>query len=261
MQISDVDDEVELEALLKKNPDGIEEGLRVINNQVSTPKGRIDLLCVDSDNVLTIVELKVKIDDDQLKQATNYFDWALENLPWIASIYPKFNIDTTSWPKIILVAPDFTDSVMTGAKYLTWEADIAMYKYLTISHEGKKEVFCSEVMIPEIAEVPSEPRTIEDETNYIKDDNVRKAFVQTLESIKSLGDDIEPRATQSRVVFKYRGRNFANLASKRSFFYVGWKEGSESKKVKVKQFEEAQGFVEEKVKRAYESVGGKQPAQ
>jgi RecB family endonuclease NucS len=59
MHIEEVDlkDERELEDVLKKNPEQIEKGLKLIANQVITPKGRIDLLCVDKEGVLTIVEL------------------------------------------------------------------------------------------------------------------------------------------------------------------------------------------------------------
>jgi hypothetical protein len=38
---ADVNDELELEILLKKRPNQIEKGLKVIENQVITPKGRI----------------------------------------------------------------------------------------------------------------------------------------------------------------------------------------------------------------------------
>lgn len=82
-QEADVKDETELETLLKRYPDQIEKGLKIIDNQIITPKGRFDLLGVDVDRVLTIIELKVKRDDDHLKQAINYFDWILENsLGW-----------------------------------------------------------------------------------------------------------------------------------------------------------------------------------
>jgi RecB family endonuclease NucS len=91
--------EQQLEYLLKKDPEQIEKGLKIIANQVVTPKGKIDLLCVDEERVLTVVELKLDQDDDQLKQAINYYDWVFENMDWIRSTYPKFNISDDYRPK------------------------------------------------------------------------------------------------------------------------------------------------------------------
>lgn len=254
---ADVEDEVELESLLKKNPNQIEKGLKVIANQVITPKGRIDLLCVDTDGVLTIVELKVKRDDDHLKQAINYFDWVLENSLWIGKVYPKFKIDQKSLPKIILVAPDFTDSVVTGAKYFNTFADTTLLKYKVVGHEEKKYVVCTEVRIPDVYEIIEAPRKIEDEINYIKVESVRKACEKAVEAIKKLGKDIEASATKSRIVFKYQGRNFASVSSRREFFYIEWKEEDGWYEEAVKQFSEAEEIISNNVQKAYELIGGK----
>ena len=68
--------EAELEEILNNNSDMIEEGFRMLRTQKrTTPYGkRLDLLGVDSNGTLTVVELKVREDDNQLPQAIEYFD-------------------------------------------------------------------------------------------------------------------------------------------------------------------------------------------
>jgi hypothetical protein len=256
---ADVNDEVELEALLKRRPNQIEKGLKVIENQVLTPKGRIDLLCVDTDNILTIVELKVKRDDDHLKQAINYFDWAWENSLWIGKVYPKFKIDSEYYPKIILVAPDFTESVVTGAKYFKEIADIILLKYTVLKHEEKKYVVCTEVKVPDVKETMEKPRTVKDKINYIKVEGVKKACEKTIEEIRNLGSNVEVSVTKSRIVFKYQGRNFASVISRREFFYIEWKEADSWYVEDVKQFGKAEEIINNNVRKAYKLVGGNLP--
>ena len=54
---SDIRDERELESLLKKDPEQIENGMVVINNQIPTPPSNrtMDLLCIDSQGTLAII--------------------------------------------------------------------------------------------------------------------------------------------------------------------------------------------------------------
>lgn len=256
-QEADVKDETELEILLKRHPDQIEKGLKIIDNQVITPKGRFDLLGVDTDGVLAIVELKVKRDDNHLKQAINYFDWVLENSLWIGKAYPKFSIDQEAMPKIILVAPEFTDSVVTVAKYFGTFADVTLLKYSVVGYEEKKHVVCTEVRIPDVHETLEMPRSVEDEIEYIKVEDVKQACEKTIDTIKKLGKNIELKATKSRVVFKYLGRNFAHVSSRREFFYIDWKEEDGWYEEAVRQYSEAEEVINDNVKKAYKLIGGK----
>lgn len=213
---------------------------------------------VDADGVLTIVELKVKRDDDHLKQAINYFDWVSENSLWIGKVYPKLKIDQNSYPKIILIAPDFTDSVITGAKYFnTHVTDVILLKYSIVGYEEEKYVVRTEVKIPDVSERLEAPRTIKDHIEYIKVESVKEACEKTIEEIKKIGNDIEASATKSRAVFKYQGRNFAIVKSRREFFYLQWKEEDGWYLEDIRKFSEAEKVINNNIKKAYELVGGK----
>lgn len=260
MNIEEVDlkDEKELEDLIKKNPEQIEKGLKVIANQVITPKGRIDLLCVDKEGVLTIVELKVDQDDDHLKQAINYYDWVFENMDWLRNNYPAFSISNETRPKIILVAKNFTDSVITSAKYFAEVFDIKLYVYKALKIDGERFVVCNEIALPAIREIPEKPKTVTDHLNYITDEEVRRVCNETIKLIKNLAEDVEVTPTKWGISFKYKGRNFAALYPRRESFLLQWKEGEYwPSETNLKNIERVKELFEEKIRKAFELVGGK----
>jgi hypothetical protein len=141
--------------------------------------------------------------------------------------------------------------------FVNARADIMLLKYSVFVFGNEKQVICSEVEVPEIYEIPERPRTIEDEMLYIKDKSVQDAFAKTIEAINLIDNKIEVGMTNSRVVFKYQGRNFASLNSRRSFFFIEWREENDWNKDKVEQFQYVQKIIEDKIMPAYESVGGK----
>jgi Holliday junction resolvase-like predicted endonuclease len=260
MHIEEVDlkDERELEDVLKKNPEQIEKGLKLIANQVITPKGRIDLLCVDKEGVLTIVELKVEQDDDHLKQAINYYDWVFENMDWLRNTYSTFSISNENRPKIILIAKNFTDSVITSAKYFGEVFDIKLYVYKALKINNERFVICNEIALPTIHEIPEKPKTITDHLNYITDEEVRKVCNETIELIKGLAENIEVTPIKWGISFKYKGRNFAALYPRRESFVLQWKESEYwPYETNLKKIERVRELIEEKIKKAFELVGGK----
>ena len=260
MRIEEVElkNEQELEYLLRKNPEQIEKGLKVIANQVITPKGRIDLLCVDEEGVLTIVELKLDQDDDHLKQAINYFDWVLENMDWIINAYSKFKISDEYRPKVILIAKSFTESVITGAKYFAESFDIKLYEYRALKINEEKFIICKEVPIPMIPETPEKPKTIDDHLNYIKDDKVREVFNEAIEIIKSLSEDVEVVPLKWDIGFKFKGRSFAYISPRREAFVISWKQSDGwHYETNIKRITRVKELIEEKIKKSFELVGGK----
>lgn len=257
LEEADLKDEQELEYLLKKDPEQIEKGLKVIANQVTTPKGRIDLLCVDEEGVLTVVELKLDQDDDHLKQAINYYDWVFENMEWIRNTYPKFGISDEYLPKIILVASNFTDSVITGAKYFAEIFDIKLYGYKAVKINDKKFIICNEITVPKIPEFPEKPKKIDDHLNYITDDKVRKVCSETIKIIKDLGENIEVTPLKWGISFKYKGKNFTVISPRRGAFAMDWKESDGwYYETGIKRIKRVREIVDKKIKESYKLVGG-----
>lgn len=258
LEEADLENEQELEYLLKKDPEQIEKGLKVIASQVITPKGRVDLLCVDEESVLTMVELKLDQDDDHLKQGINYYDWVFENMDWIRATYPQFKISDEYRPKMILVAKSFTESVVTGAKYFAEVFDIKLYAYKAVKIGDDKFVICNEITVSKVAEIHEKPKTMDDQLNYITDDKVREVFSEAIKIIKSLGENVEVTPTKWGLSFKYRGRNFAAIYPRREAFVIDSKQtDSWYSETEIKKIERVQEIVDKNIKKSFELVGGK----
>src|SRR5512143_2061677 len=118
----------ELEPLLVANPEIIEDGLKVLTHQHPTDSGPLDILAVDSDGTLVVIELKNEAAEEHLDQGLRYYDWCHQNISWIANAYSsKAKINAEATPRLMLVAPAFTETVKRIAKYVDAELDLIEY--------------------------------------------------------------------------------------------------------------------------------------
>jgi hypothetical protein len=118
----------ELEPLLVANPQIIEEGLKVVDHQHPTDSGPLDILAIDSEGTLVVVELKNEAAESHLDQGLRYYDWCRQNISWIANAYSaKAKINSEAAPRLMLIAPAFTDTVRRIAKYI--DADLTLIEY------------------------------------------------------------------------------------------------------------------------------------
>lgn len=256
LEEAELKDERELEYILKSDTQQIEKGLKLIGGQIKTPKGILDLLCIDSDNTLTIMELKVAPDENQLQQAINYFDWVLENIYWVKDAYKLEIADRI--PRIILIAPDFTDNVITEAKYLNEYTPITLLTYKCVRVGDKKEIVCNEVQIPKISEIEEKPKEIKDHYQFITNLNVRDVLKKTQETVSNWSSEITPHPKKYAIVMKFKGRNFCSFYPRRESFTIEWKEEDRwYYEAGIKKIEQAEKIINENIRNAFSLVGGK----
>lgn len=254
-----VESEAELEEILINNPEMIEEGFKLLRSQRrATPyRKRLDLLGIDSNGTLTVVELKTKEDDEQLLQAIEYFDWLLERgLSFFRDYFSEKNIENKT-PRIILIAPDFPNRTVKLCKYVSEDIQVSLKRYLCFEIDGKKEVKLIDKSVPPKNEIEQPPPKLEDHINWIRDENVRKVFEETINMIKGLDQNkIRHTLLPYRVNFihKSTGLKFAELYSRRAYFIVNWKEVDGWDGNEVRTLEEAQNILNEKLKKAVELV-------
>ena len=71
-----------LEDFIVQQLDEIEPGLSLVNRQLSTPAGRLDLLCRDIKGDYVVVELKKSYGSDQVVgQTLRYMGWVMDKYP------------------------------------------------------------------------------------------------------------------------------------------------------------------------------------
>lgn len=251
----ELEKERDLKSLIKKSLDNVEKGLRFLTDEFPANGGAIDLLCVDSGGILTIIELKINEDDFMLMQSLTYYDSVSQNIHRIAKLFPKTEINVEEEPRVILIAPRFSGTLKKCAKYLDLRIDLAEYDSLKIGSE--RGIMCRTVDIEPPKEVPIH-RSVEDHLNYITNKTVRELCQKTIDKVQGIGEGIEVYGRKFYIGFKYKERLFARIKTYRAFFYSIVTSGGEWEKDKVK-IEEKADFTEEhfdKIKKAYEEVEG-----
>lgn len=213
--------ESKLEDLVRQYASLIEEGMAYIDHQNHTPKGRLDVLLVDSGRSLVVAELKVVEDDDMLMQALDYYDHMSSFVDTYASAYSKHKVDPEQPVRIILIAPSFSQVLLNRCKWLG--VHISLYAYVCLNFPGSDDVVpvFTEQSIPALAERPK-VNQIEDHLNYITDKDVRdraEAAIKKIKDIHPSRSSVDP--TQNDISLKIDGRVVAYLSPRRKYFLVG----------------------------------------
>jgi len=252
----ELEKERELKNLVKQDPESIEPGLKIMADEFPVDNGSIDLLGIDSGNILTIIELKINEDDSMLMQSIRYYDSVSQNIDKIAKLYPGEKVDTSEGPRIILIAPSFSGTLKKCAKYIDLRLDLVEYDSLETDH--KQGLISHFIDIETPKEMPTR-KTVEEHLNYITAEKIKDLCRKIIKKIKDIGENIEVYGRKFYIGFKYKERLFARIKTKRTFFYTMVTLGSEWEIDKTK-IEGKKDFTDvhlDKIKEAYKEVGGK----
>jgi hypothetical protein len=227
-------DESELESMLVQNPEQIEKGFTILTHQRKTFGFKtLDILGIDSEGILTLIELKYVIDDGQLRQAILYFDWLLQQgTDWISDAY-KIQLGdkkiAEKMPQIFLISPEFDDEMLAEAKFIREDIKIRLFKFIALSIEEEKYIKLIEEPIPSIKLIETKPWTLKDNTEYISDKDVKLLFEKFIKRIKEIEKNIEEKPSNYFVSYWIKGRKFCDLYPRKSSFAIGFKVNSEKK--------------------------------
>ncbi len=107
-----IENRQELEQMVVNEINMVEKGLTVICSNVPiTDKTTLDVLCHDSNGQLVILQLNVEEDDAMLLQGLESFDYVDKFKSFLKATYNKHKIDDKEKPRLILIAPSFSDAV------------------------------------------------------------------------------------------------------------------------------------------------------
>ena len=250
--------ERELEDFIRRQPELVEADLKIIDQQTTTQnlksKGRLDVLFVDSDNTLVIAELKVKENDKMLSQAIDYFDYINDNKETIARLYSEFNINATNEPRILLIAPNFPQTLINRCKWINIDIQLKRYLYLELEDDSKKHtIYFDDVNIPYNAE-SIDVKTIEEHLDYIKDKQIQTIAKKILEEVKQWNKSrISLTSKKAGISMKLSGRVFGALYPKREFFYIDYIEDKTWMKYDIRE-EDNVAEVIEKLKQSFDFI-------
>ncbi len=208
----------ELEPILVANPDTIEQGLQIIAHQHPTDSGPLDILAVDSDGTLVVIELKNEASDGHLDQGLRYYDWCRQNISWIAKAYiGKITLNPDNTPRLMLIAPSFTDTVRRIAKYIDIELHLVEYHAFE-NENSERGIICTEIDYGQPPTPPDIP-TIEKKIEYFQDIKVKNLFIEVLDELRNKQIEIKP-INGLWISFWFKGKRFMYMSPKRIFFVV-----------------------------------------
>jgi predicted transport protein len=227
-------DEAELEALLVQNPEQIENGFTILTHQRKTFGFKtLDILGIDSEGILTLIELKNSVDEGQLRQTILYYDWLLQQgIDWISDAYRTQLGEkkiAEKMPQIFLISPEFEDEMLTEVKYIREDIKIRLFKFIALEIEEQKYIKLIEDSIQSIKAIETKPWTLKDNVEYISDKEVKSLFVNFIKEIKEIDKGIEEKPLNYFISFWIKGRKFCDLYPRKNSFAIGFKVNSEKK--------------------------------
>ncbi|MFG1690697.1 endonuclease NucS domain-containing protein [Gemmatimonadota bacterium] len=213
--------ERQLEDLVRQAPDLIEEGLQYVDHQKSTDRGPLDVLLVDSGSALVIAELKVVESDAMLDQGIDYYDYIVRNVEGYARAYSQFEIDPTQPPRLFLLAPSFSVTLLNRIKWVNLPISLFTYQSVMLEQdEGDPTPVYKEVTFPSAPE-PVEVHSIKDRLEYITDAVASARASRAIDEIKSWDPSrVAAEPIKYAISFKFSGRVLAYLEPRRKYFIV-----------------------------------------
>jgi hypothetical protein len=257
--------ESELEYIAKKHSDQIEDGLVYLEHQLHVGRGFLDVLFVDSKGAFVAAELKVSDDDGILTQALKYYDSVERDKDRLAthfaqtktdSVKPK--IDPDRKPRILLVAPSFSEEVRKASRHVEPDITLLEYEYLR-TRSGEAGLHCRSVVIePESFFKP--PVSVEKILAYIYSAKLRDTCNDIIRAILNIGDDLdEPKGIGSKDIrFRYKNHFLANIYTTHKLFYVQYLKHP-SKWVEISEprdWQKHREVVLRSIRKTYEALGG-----
>jgi hypothetical protein len=175
---------------------------------------------VDTDGALVVIELKNEAAEGQLDQGLRYYDWCRQDIAWLATAHSgRVKVNPDLPPRLVLVAPSFTDSVKRIAKYIDDDVGLQLIEYHAFESEtGERGAICTKIDFGERPE-PLPIPTIDKMLEYFHDGKVRELFKAALAELQQLGAEARPIQGQW-VTFWFRGKRFMRMGPKRNFFAV-----------------------------------------
>lgn len=129
----------ELEQMIVSEINLVEKGLTVICSNVPVnDKTTLDVLCHDSNGQLVIIQLSVQEDDMMLLQGLQSLDYVDKFKSFLKATYNKHKIDDKEKPRLILIAPSFSDAVKRAVESMKGiRVDLYEWEYLKLGdHKG-----------------------------------------------------------------------------------------------------------------------------
>jgi len=134
-----IESQQELEQMLTNEIGQVEKDLTIICSNVPiNEKATLDILCHDEHGQLVILQVNVKEDDIMLLHGIQSIDYVDKFKSFLKATYNKHKIDDKEKPRLILIAPSFSDAVRRAVESMKGiRIDLYEWEYLKLGdHKG-----------------------------------------------------------------------------------------------------------------------------
>jgi len=105
----------------------------ICSNVPVNDKTTLDVLCHDSNGQLVIIQLSVQEEDMMLLQGLQSLDYVDKFKSFLKATYNKHKIDDKEKPRLILIAPSFSDAVKRAVESMKGiRVDLYEWEYLKL---------------------------------------------------------------------------------------------------------------------------------
>ncbi|NWG11009.1 hypothetical protein HXY33_04570 [Candidatus Bathyarchaeota archaeon] len=129
----------ELQQMITDNMSMVEKDLTLICNNVPiNDRTTLDVLCHDGNGQLVIAQLSVNEDDLMLLYGIQSLDYVNKFKSFLKATYNKHKIDDKENPRLILIAPSFSDALRLAVESIKGiRIDLYEWEYLKLGdHKG-----------------------------------------------------------------------------------------------------------------------------
>lgn len=212
--------EAQLEDLVRRYSDSIEDGLVFLDHQKQAAAGRLDILLTDSGKSLAVAELKVVEDDGMLMQGVDYYDDVTAHVETYSRLYGQEKVDPTQPVRLLLIAPSFSQKMVNRCKWL--DLPISLFTFQCLRFDGEADVVpvFADYRLP-VPPVKPEIATLQGHLDYITDPEVRtsaSAFIDEVKTWKPGSVAIDP--IKYSLSMKINGRVFVYLSTYRKHYRI-----------------------------------------
>ena len=150
----------ELEEMLTTEITQIEKELSVICNNVPVnDKATMDILCNDANGQLVILQLSTSEDDNMFLHGIQSLDYADKFKSFLKATYKQQKIDDKQKPRLILIAPSFSDAVRSAVEGMKGlRIDLYEWEYLQLGDQKGLRLQSIFSLAPPMKEKPAEKK-------------------------------------------------------------------------------------------------------
>ena len=134
IRVISIDDSTILQHLVIQQMGLIDGQVQVIEISINTEWGPIILGC-DQDRRLVVLLLDVTRDENLLPRLIGVYRWITRVMPLVSRFYAQRRLDGTKVPRIVSLAPGFSQTVQDSLDYLAFMVEPYAYRGVDINGE------------------------------------------------------------------------------------------------------------------------------